>query len=375
MKIVQLLPELNEGGVERGTMELSREFVKLGHESIVISNGGKLVQTIEKDGGKHIKFDVCSKNPFTAPWRIYKLRKLLKELKPDIIHARSRVPAWLVYFANKALHMPLVTTAHGLYSTNGYSKIMSSGDRVICVGEAVQEHIINGYNLNNLDNHISVIQRGVDLDKFNRHNLDKKFINSFIEQYKLHDKYIVATVGRIVRQKDFDTFIESIAIAKKDIPNIVGLIVGGVREDKLGYLESLQDLSCRLGVNDNIKFVGSQPKIIEVYSISDIFVSATVSEKMGNISRAIIEALALDVPVICTTNDRLIDIIEDGKNGAIIETKNAAQLAQKIIEVKRQNYKNVSNTIPKEYTLEVMTKDTLNIYADLLISKTNGKKC
>jgi hypothetical protein len=83
MKIVQLLPELNEGGVERGTMELSRELVKLGHESIVISAGGKLKEQIKKDGGTHITFDVCSKNPFTVPVRMVQLRKILRELNPD----------------------------------------------------------------------------------------------------------------------------------------------------------------------------------------------------------------------------------------------------------------------------------------------------
>ena len=102
MRIVQLLPELNEGGVERGTMELSRELVKVGHESIVISAGGRLQEQIEQDGGKHITFDLCSKNPFTAPSRIIKLRKLLKELQADIVHARSRVPAWLTYWQIKS---------------------------------------------------------------------------------------------------------------------------------------------------------------------------------------------------------------------------------------------------------------------------------
>ena len=99
MKIVQLLPELNEGGVERGTMELSRELVKLGHESIVISAGGKLEAQIKKDGGTHITFDVCSKNPLTVLTRMMRLRKIFKELNPDILHARSRIPDWLRYLS------------------------------------------------------------------------------------------------------------------------------------------------------------------------------------------------------------------------------------------------------------------------------------
>ena len=93
MRIVQLLPELNEGGVERGVVELSRELVKLGHESIVISNGGKQAEQIDLDGGRHVTLDIYSKNLLTAPSRMLQLRRCLRELNPDIIHARSRVPA------------------------------------------------------------------------------------------------------------------------------------------------------------------------------------------------------------------------------------------------------------------------------------------
>ena len=100
MIIAQLVPELNEGGVERGTVELSREFVKRGHKSIVISKGGSLVPEIEKHGGQHVAMDLCSKNIATAPLRAASLRRMLKKLRPDIIQARSRVPAWLAYFAN-----------------------------------------------------------------------------------------------------------------------------------------------------------------------------------------------------------------------------------------------------------------------------------
>ena len=121
MRVIQLLPELNEGGVERGTVELNREFVKQQHESIVISRGGMLADTIENDGGKHVQYDVCSKNPLTAPSRILGLRRLFKELNPDLIHARSRVPAWLCHFAKRGLNLPLVTTVHGMNRINRYS--------------------------------------------------------------------------------------------------------------------------------------------------------------------------------------------------------------------------------------------------------------
>ena len=362
MRIVQILPELNEGGVERGTVELSREYCKNGLTSFVISNGGKLVNQIENEGGKHFKFDVCSKNILTVPFRIFGLIKLLKKINPDIIHVRSRVPAWLVYFANKSLKLPFVTTVHGLNSINKYSEIMTKGDEVICVSEVVKDYVVKNYNLN--PDKFTVIQRGVDLNKFNPHNTDSDFIKSFKKEFSLEEKYIITSVGRVTWLKDYETFIKSIAIVKKDIPNVVGLIVGGIREDKEDYAKSLKDLAKSLNIEENIVFTGSQKNISEVYYLSDIVVNASL--KMGNVGRTVVEALALNTPVIATTYKGLKNIVEDDINGAIIETKNEKQLSEKILKVNSQNFTDIIKTIPKEYTLETMVKDTICVYKRVL---------
>ncbi|MGB5792821.1 glycosyltransferase, partial [Poseidonibacter sp.] len=240
MKIVQLLPELNEGGVERGVVELNREYTNKGINSFVISAGGKLENQIDLDGGKHIKFDVCSKNILTLISRVIKLRKILKDLKPDIIHVRSRVPAWLVYFANKSLSIKVVSTVHGFNSVSFYSKIMTNADAVICVSNSIKEYIQKHYNTDSKK--ITVIPRGIDLELFNLDNIDKDFIENFEEEYNLSDKFIVSSVGRVTQLKDYETFIKAISLVKKDIPNIKALIVGGVRSDKEDYLNLLKKL-------------------------------------------------------------------------------------------------------------------------------------
>lgn len=365
MKIVQLLPELNEGGVERGTMELSRELVKRGHESIVISAGGKLVQQIETDGGKHITFDVCSKNIFTAPIRMLKLRKILKALNPDILHARSRVPAWLTYLANEKLHFPFVTTVHGLNSINAYSKIMTKGDRVIAVSEVVRDYIIKGYEVDK--NKITVIQRGVDTAKFSESNLDQVFIDDFKQKYHLNDKFIISSVGRITWLKDYETFIKAIALVQIDIPNVAGVIVGGVREDKTDYYESLKALAKEEGVEDKIIFTGSQTSIAEVYALSDILVNASL--KMGNVARTVTESLAMNTPVIATTFEGLNNLIEDGVNGAIIETQNTESLIEKIKLLHDDIPQNVKETLPYEFTLNALVENTIKVYGMLLGGK------
>jgi len=361
MRIVQLLPELNEGGVERGTMELSRELVKRGHESIVISKGGKLVDQIEAEGGKHIFLDLCSKNIFTAFFRMLKLRKVLKSLKPDVIHARSRVPAWLVYMANKKLKIPFVTTVHGFNSVNFYSSIMTKGTRIICVSESVKTYIQKHYDVS--DEKIFVIARGIDLEKFNPKHLDKNFTEAFKKKYGLKKQYIVSSVGRITQLKDHQTFIAAIALLTKEDPNILGLIVGGVRKDKQKYLLLLKSLVKELGVEDNIIFTGSQSKVAEIYALSDVLVSS--SKKPESFGRSVAEALALSTAVVATNHGGVLDIIREGDNGYFCPVEDSEALAKYIQQAKMldfDGYKYISET----FSLKQMVEKTVKVYEKVL---------
>lgn len=361
MRIVQLLPELNEGGVERGTMELSRELIKLGHESIVISAGGKLAGQIQKDGGTHITFDVCSKNPFTAPVRMVQLRKILRELNPDVLHARSRVPAWLTYLANKKLYIPFVTTVHGFNSVSFYSAIMTKGDHVICVSGSIKAYIQKHYHT--LEEKITVIPRGIDLEKFNPKNIDAEFTGVFSEEYSLNDKFVVTSVGRITQLKDLETFISSIAVLKKNHANIVGLIVGGVRVDKQDYFHSLELLVKELGLDDNIVFTGSQSKVAEIYALSDVVVSS--SKKPESFGRSVAEALALNTPVVATGHGGVLDIIVEGENGffyPVGKSKALAKCIDKCSHLEFDGYRYIS----KNFSLQKMVQNTVVIYERLV---------
>ena len=355
MTIVQILPELNEGGVERGTIELARELVKIGFNSIVISHNGKLVKQLEKDGSKHISLDVCSKNPLSAYARVLALKKTLKKLNPDVLHIRSRVPAWLTYFANKTLKIPVVSTVHGFNSVSPYSRIMTRADKIICVSGAIKEYIQKHYDAP--EDKIRIIPRGVDLVKFNPNNLDKNFIQKFKEKYDLNDKFIISTVGRITQLKDLETFIKAISLIQKDYPNVVGLIVGGVREDKQNYFESLKDLAKTL--QTNTIFTGSQSKVAEIYSLSSVVTSS--SKKPESFGRSVAEALALNTPVIATNHGGVLDIIQENKNGYFVEIGNEKEFAQKIIKAKDLKFDGF-NYIKENFSLEQMVEKTVEIY-------------
>lgn len=364
MRIVQLLPELNEGGVERGVVDLNREFIRIGIDNIVISNGGRLVDNIIKDGGKHILFDVSSKNIFSIISRVIKLRKILKDLNPDIIHIRSRVPAWLVFFANKGLNFKIVSTVHGYNSISFYSKIMTNADKVICGSKFMIEHIVKHYNANK--NKIFLIPRGIDEEYFNNQNFDEEYILDLINKYKLDNQIIVSQIARITHWKDQETTIKAINILKEKYPNIKLLLVGSYSEDRKSYYSSLTRLVKENDLDDNIVFVGFTDKIKEILSITNINISS--SYKPETFGRANVEGMFLGVPLVATNIGATSDYIIEGKTGFFFKPKDSQSLANQIEKTINTNFDKdfIINFAKENFTLKSMVERNLKVYNEVL---------
>ena len=357
MHIVQLLPELNQGGVERGTVELNRELVKRGHQSSVISLGGNQVNSIMQDGGNHYTFDVCSKNPLNFFARASKLRKLLQSIEPDILHARSRVPAWLTWQANKKLHLPFITTVHGFNSVNPYSAIMTKGDKIIYGSNAIKQHILKNYPVNPDD--LYYVPRGVDTDFFDSKKVDKNWIEKFKDNYQLHERTIISTVGRITPWKGQDDFIRAIADVQKVNPAILGLIVGGVWHDKKDYLKELKELTATCKAE--IVFAGSQSQVREIYALSDIVVSPA-STKPETFGRVATEAMAMNTPVIASAHGGSLDIISDETLGYLFTPHQPSELTQAIHRCLRKPPSQMRTHICTHFSLSNMVERELAVY-------------
>ena len=362
MHVVQLLPELNQGGVERGVVELSRELVKHGHQSTVISAGGSQTAQIEADGGRHITFDVCSKNPLTVPLRIRKLQTAISKLQPDILHVRSRVPAWLCYFSNRKLEIPFVTTVHGFNSISKYSEIMTKGDAVICVSKPVKEYIQKNYGTP--ESKITVIHRGIDPAEFDPEKLDRAWIDSFKTEYGLHGKFIGTAVGRITELKDYETFIRAIADCARENPDIRGVIIGGVRHDKQAYYERLLALVRELHVEKHIIFAGSHSRMPEIYALSDVLVSS--SKKPESFGRTLIEAMAMNTSVIATRHGGALDIIEEGLNGFLVTPGSVNELSAALRRQKEIQRTGLREYVLDRFTLVKMVETTIGVYKKTL---------
>jgi glycosyltransferase involved in cell wall biosynthesis len=237
---------------------------------------------------------------------------------------------------------------------------MQKADAVICVSNSIKEYIQKHYQTS--ENKITVIPRGIDLELFNPRNIDETFIENFKKEFDLKDKFVVSSVGRVTQLKDYETFIKAILLAKKEIPNVVGLIVGGVRSDKEDYLKSLKSLIKELDLENNIIFTGSQSKIEQIYALSDVVISS--SKKPESFGRAVAESICMNKPVIATNHGGVKDIIIENENGFFFEVGDDKELADNILKSRTLKFDGYGY-ISDNFSLKNMLDRTLEVYRNL----------
>ncbi|MGD9659933.1 MAG: glycosyltransferase family 4 protein [Porticoccaceae bacterium] len=297
---MQILPNLNGGGVERGTLEVARYLVEQGCESVVISAGGRMVRQLEAEGSRHVPWDLGKKSLLTLR-HVHPLRRWLQREKPDIVHLRSRLPAWIAWLAWRKLPQAqrpgLVTTVHGLYSVSPYSAIMTRGERVIAVSETVRHYIAANYPKTDM-NLVRLVYRGIDPQDFPfGYQPDDQWLSQWRQQFpQLAGKKIITLPGRLTRLKGHHNFIDLIAALKRDNRQIHGLIVGGEDPKRRQYARDLRARIDTEGLAADISFTGDRKDIRDIYAVSDVVLS--LSTKPESFGRTSLEALAMGVPVI-----------------------------------------------------------------------------
>lgn len=300
LTVVQVLPALESGGVERGTLEVGKYLVEHGHRSIVISAGGRMVAPLVREGSEHVTWDIGHKSLWTLRL-VPKLRRFLADNRVDILHARSRMPAWVAWLAwrgmDPATRPRFVTTVHGLYSVNRYSAVMVNGERIIAVSETVREYILRHYPQVDASR-IVVIPRGVDAAEYpHGYQPPETWLAEWHTQFpQLVGKRVLTLPGRITRLKGHEDFIELVARLKAAGLPVHGLIVGGVHPRKRRYYNALLDKVRRMDLSADISFTGQRADLKEIMTVSDLVLSlSTQPESFG---RTVLEALSLGVPVV-----------------------------------------------------------------------------
>jgi len=364
LTIVQVLPALDSGGVERGTLEISKYLVSKNHRSIVISEGGRLRQKLVQEGGQHINLPIGKKSLLTLRI-IPELITIFIKNKVDVIHIRSRFPAWICFIAT--MFMPnkkkpiIVTTFHGPYSINWYSSIMAKGDAVIAVSRMIKTYILSNYKIN--PKKIFLNYRGVDAKEFPYLFKPKKlWINKWNKDYpKTQNKILLTLPGRVTRWKGQIDFLHIIALLSKEYPNIHGLIVGDVAVNKIGFLKELKDKVSKLNIENNISFIGHRSDLKEIMSMSKIVFS--LSNEPEAFGRTTIESLKIGVPVIGYGHGGVGEQLRKVFSEGIIKKDDiptAVNLCKDWIK------KTPKVTKTDLFNLETMQSNTLKIYRTVL---------
>ena len=365
LTILQVLPALNGGGVEKGTLEIGRYLVQQGHRSIVVSAGGRMVEQLIAEGSEHIQADMGAKKLTTLRY-IFRFRKLILEIQPDILHFRSRLPAWIGYLAWKTLPQSsrprLVTTFHGQHSVNRYSAIMACGERIITVSNFMRDYIVKSYPDVDAEK-ITVIHRGVDTRIYNpSYRPNEAWLERWFQEFPRTKNIALLTLpGRLTRRKGIEDFIQIIGNLRQANMPVHGLIVGETHPKQTHYRRELEQLISAQGLEDNITLTGHRTDLQNIIALSKAVLS--LSREPEAFGRTTIEALSMGIPVIGYAHGG----VEEQLNMLFPEGKLSVGDAQQAIHTLKHFF---STSFPAvkdntSFTLDSMCAKTLAVYRDL----------
>lgn len=366
MKVLQVLPALESGGVERGTLEIARALVDAGHESWVLSAGGPLVSRLKLHGSEHHSWALGKKSLFTFR-HVWPLRRWLREQRFDIVHLRSRMPAWVVWLAWRGMaaneRPRLVTTVHGLHSVSRYSEIVTCGERVIVVSQAVRDYVLENYPRCAPDK-LHLIYRGINPREFPR---DFRPADAWLHRWfadhphLLHSK-IITLAGRLTRLKGHGDFIDIIESFRDRGDDVHGLIVGGEDPKRVRYAQGLYREVRARGLESHITFCGQRNDLREIYAISNAVLS--LSQQPESFGRTVLEPLAEGVPVVGYAHGGVAEILAALYPSGAVEVgdkEGAVTALQGILAGEAP-----SPAANERFQLARMCEETLALYTELL---------
>jgi len=374
--VLQIVPRLVSGGAERGTVELAGALVAAGWTSYVASGGGPLERDIVRSGATHLTLALASKNPLRIRRNATTLARLIRRLGIDIVHARSRAPAWSAWSAARATRRHFVTTFHNAYGTRGalkrwYNSVMARGERVIAISQFVADHATQVYGIG--PDRLRTIPRGVDLDLFDPSRIGAERVVRLARQWRLPDGApIVMLPARLTRWKGGLDFIAAIAaLSRRDICCV---LVGP--EQHRGFRRELEASIERNGLTGLFRIVEECRDMPAAYMLADVVVSAS-SDPEG-FGRVIVEAQAMGRPVVATAHGGSCETIEPGVTGWLVPPRDPTALTGAIGEAlslgqsERSQYaRRAMVHIANRYTRQAMCARTIEVYEELLFPEAS----
>ncbi len=377
--ILQVLPAMGAGGgVERGTVEIAGAIAAQGGRALVVSNGGASVHELKRVKAEHIEMPVHSKNPFVMYTNIQRLEKMIRDEGVDIVHARSRAPAWSACFAAKRAGVPFVTTFHGTYSAGNafkrkYNSVMAMGERVIAISKFIGGHLHQIYGAPAAK--IRIIHRGVNLERFDPAKVTAERVTVLASDWRLEDGLpVVMLPGRLTRWKGQVMFIE--AIAKMTRRDLRCLLVGG-DQGRTEYRQGLENLVNSRGLGEIVRIVDHCDDMAAAYMLTDVVVSASTDpEAFG---RILVEAQAMGRPIVASDHGGARETVIEGETGWLFPPGDVEALAatlDKVLGMSREirsalAEKAIAN-VRENFSKQAMCDKTLDVYREVLEQKAGA---
>jgi len=369
--VLQVLPSLVTGGVERGTIEITKAIAEAGGTALVASAGGRLVAAIERAGGRHITLPLTTKNPLTILRNAARLASVIRTEQVAIVHARSRAPAWSAWLASQRTGAHFVTTYHGAYSEDlpfkrRYNAVMARGEIVIAASRFIAGLVIERHGID--PGKLRVIPRGVDRTIFDPDAIAPDRLARLVRDWHLPDGApTVVLPGRLTGWKGQTVLLD--AIARMPRRDVVCVLVGS-DQGRHRYASELLRQAQKLGIGDRVRLVGECDDMPAALMLSDVVVHAsTQPEAFG---RVVIEAQAMARPVIAADLGGPVETVDHGVTGLRVPPGDPAALAIAIEHMlaltedqRRALGARARESVP---TVRGMQKATLDVYEAVLRS-------
>jgi glycosyltransferase involved in cell wall biosynthesis len=370
--VLQVLPRLETGGVERGTVDIAAALMRAGWRAVVASAGGPMVREIERAGGVHVTLPVDSKNPITIRKNIARLGEVIRAQGVHLVHARSRAPAWSAWYAAREARVPFVTTFHGTYNVENrfkrwYNAIMTRGHRVIAISEFIGRHVVGTYGIS--PSLVRVIPRGIDVVNFDTQRVSAERVMQLARAWRLPDGVpIVMLPGRLTRWKGQTVLIEALArLGRRDL---CCLLVGS-DQGRSDYRAEIEQLVKAHGLDGVVRAVDHCRDMPAAFKLADVVVSASTDpEAFG---RVVAEASAMGRPVIASDHGGAREIVLPGETGWLVPPGDADALAAALDEAlsldesQRMALAETANAYIRErFSREQMCASTLAVYEEVL---------
>lgn len=377
--ILQIIPSVNMGGAERSCVDIANAIRDAGGKAIVVSNGGVWEADIARKGGVHISLPVHSKNPLTIWKNAKKLAEIIRQYDVDIVHARSRAPAWVAYKACEMTGTPYMTTFHAAYKykielKRRYNSVMAKGKRIIAISQFIAQHITENYGTD--PNIIRLAYRGIALEKYHPNSVNAERMVNMAKLLNLpDDRPVVLLPSRLTRIKGPNVMIEALAHLKnKDIH----CAIFGAKPENSHYQEELSDLAQKLGVASMIRMYGPCNDMPAAYRLASVVVAASiVPEGFGRMAA---EAQAMGCPVVATNIGAVPEVVLDGKTGWLVPPDDPVALAGAIDEAlsltasQRANLATAAMShVANSFSIENMCGSVLSTYQELLAEEAQKK--